>query len=168
MKKIKDLFYKNRSLFLVIFVIGCIYFIINQKVIKNKEYTIPNPSFNKFSEELGTSVINCEFKVFSKFSFNIYSEKEKLIKYGTNNQDESVNIIFSGLDTETPVMKGNNGEDPILILPGTENEINLATFNSFGDMFVYKIYKKEKVATWYKSYNMLGSPYTVVTMGYCY
>ncbi len=168
MKNIKNTFSKYSSLIFVILIICSIYFFSSQKnTSNNKESTISSPSFNNFSEVLGVSVINCEFKVFSKFTFSSLN-KDELIKYGTSNQKQPVSIVFSGLDTKTPIMKGNNGEDPLLILPGTENEINLASFNSNGDMFMYKIYKKQKLATWYKSYDMFGSPYTVLSMGYCY
>lgn len=72
------------------------------------------------------------------------------------------------MNTTSPVMKGNNGEDPLVIVGNTSNELTLASSNSFGDVFFYKIYKSQKVATWYKSYDMFGSPFAVLSMGYCY
>ena len=78
-------------------------------------------------------------------------------------------MTFSGLDTKSPVVKGNNGEDPLTIVSNTDSELILASANSFGDVFFYNVYKTQKVATWYKSYAMFGiTPYASLSMGYCY
>lgn len=167
--KIKKVFSKYSGLFLVILVLGGIYFLNTHKIPNNGDrVSIPKPSFNNFSESLGVSVINCEFKVFSDFSFKEEEGKERLIKHGTDNQSEPLSIVFSGLDTDKPVMKGNNGEDPLLVFANNEKEMTLVSSNSFGDLFFYKIYKEQKVATWYKSYDMFGNPYALLSMGYCY
>jgi hypothetical protein len=167
--KIKKFLIEYKNLIIVVVLITVSVWFFNFRDVNNNErIAIPKPSFNNFSEKLGLSVINCEFKVFSDFSFKDDGEKDKLIKYGTDNQSEPLSIVFSGLDTSTPVMKGNNGEDPLLIVANTDTEMTLASSNTFGDVFLYKIYKKQKVATWYKSYDMFGSPFALLSMGYCY
>lgn len=169
MKKIKDSLSKYSSLLLIIIlVIAGVYFFSENKKDSNDRMTITKPQFNNFSETLGESVINCEFKAISSFSAHNDENNRETIEYGTDNQDQPVNIIFSGLNTETPVIKGNMGEDPLVIISNTETELKLASSNSFGDIFFYKIYKDQKVATWYKSYDMFGTPFASLSMGYCY
>lgn len=159
--------YKN-ALVLLALIIAIIFFLNIKNKSDDDRIAIPKPTFNNFSEKLGSSVINCQFKVFSDFSFKDDNNGEALVKYGNDSQSEPVNMVFSGLDSENPILKGNNGEDPLLLISNTENEINLASSNSFGDVFFYKIYKNQKVATWYKSYDMFGNPYALLSMGYCY
>ena len=168
MSKIKKLLINHKVLLIIIF-IGIIISFFYFKNINNEErIVIPKPDFDNFSETLGLSVINCQFKVISDFVFKDDGEKDRLIKYGTDIQNKPGNLVFSGLDSERPVLKGNNGEDPLMIISNNEKEITLASSNSFGDIFLYKIYKVQKVATWYKSYDMFGSPYALLSMGYCY
>lgn len=157
MKTIKE--YKN-LIILLIFVVMIVF--VNSKLSNSSELEL-SLSIDSFAE-LSEDVVSCDFKLFSNFSF---VDDGNLIKLDTDNQKESTNIIFSGLSTENPVMKGNVGEDPLIFLSENDNEINLASSNTFGDMFFYKIYKKEKVATWYKSYDMFGKPYALLSMGSC-
>jgi len=60
------------------------------------------------------------------------------------------------------------GDTPIMMLKNDEESIVLGEQNSFGDIFTYTIFKKEKVAVWYKTYKMMDVPYGMLSMGYCY
>lgn len=162
-------FSKSSGLIVIVLIIAGVWYFSNHKGTNSEgESIITKPNFNNISETLGVSVINCQFKVLSNFISKNEDGKGDSIKYSTDNQSTPVDMVFSGLDTEKPVVKGNNGEDPLLVLSNTENEINLASSNTSGDMFLYKIYKNQKVATWYKSYSLLGNPYGLLSMGYCY
>ncbi len=65
-------------------------------------------------------------------------------------------------------MKSNGGEDPLKIVSNSTTEMLLASSNAMGDVFLYKIFKDKKVATWYKSYDLFGTPFSSLSMGYCY
>ena len=152
-------------LVVILIIVGILFF---TKKNTDTRSMIPKPSFNNISETLGESVINCQFNVVSDYSFNANEGESNKIEYGAVKQNIPVEMIFSSLNTESPVLKANNGEDPLKVISNTESEITLASSNLFGDVFIYKIYKKQKVATWYKSYDMFGNPFALLSMGYCY
>lgn len=129
---------------------------------------ISSPFEQYSADPLGQSVINCEFKVISDFMVDPSDDfGTTKIRYQSKSS-EPINITFSGLNTLNPVMKGNGGEDPLIFLDETNTQVTFASSNAFGDMFIYKIYKDKKVATWYKSYELFGKPYAMLSMGYCY
>lgn len=148
-------------LILVILVIG--FLIYTNK--GSKGHFVPDPSFSNYSETLGINTISCQFKVISDFSLEATAKK---ISYNSSENSLPIDIVFSGLDTKSPILKGNNGEDPLVILSNTDSKITMVSSNAFGDIFLYKIYKDAKVATWHKSYDLFGNPYAMLSMGYCY
>jgi hypothetical protein len=141
----------------------------NNLVTESKETT---PSFKDYGLPLSDDVINCEFKVTSNFVFenkiDTSDRANRKVYYNTSEEKTPNLISFSGLSTETPRMKGNFGDEPLVILNNTPESITLATQNAFGEIFIYNIFKEERVATWYKSYKLADLPFSLLSMGYCY
>lgn len=169
----KSFISKYGGLIILLLVISNIYFFASKTTgnvsgENDKEQTT-EPSFKNYVLELGKSVINCEFKVTSTFSFkNTDGSDQSKVHYRSGEESSSVNIIFSGLDTTSPIMKTNNGEDPLMIISNDDQQITMGTTNMSQDLFIYKVYKDSKIATWYKSYDLLGTPFALLSMGYCY
>lgn len=132
---------------------------------------LENPFKNSLTSDapLSSDIIVCRFDVVSDFikSENNDGTSVSKIKYGTEKQKNPIPLTFANLSGTNPTMKGNAGEVPIIILRNDNEVLLLAEQSTFGDMFLYTIFKKQKVATWQKSYLLIGSPYAMVSMGYC-
>lgn len=157
-------------IFVFIVISGYFYFFRNEgSFIDNTKET--TASFTDMGQPLSEDIINCEFKVISSFVYQnkkeTLSDKNRKINYITT--DEKPNLItFAGLSSKEPKLKGNMGDSPLTEIKNDNETIVLIEKNGIGDIFVYTIFKKEKVATWYKSYKMLIAPFGMLSMGYCY
>jgi len=156
---------------LVIAVVGYFYFSKDQKSFTGGKQAT-TPSFTDYGQPLSEDMINCEFKVISSFVYgnkkDTLSEENRKVYYETSEESKPNLITFAGLSTEEPKMKGNLGDTPLAVLKNDAESIVLAEQNAFGEMFVYTIFKKERVATWYKAYKLVATPYGMISMGYCY
>ena len=121
---------------------------------------------------LSKDLVNCEFKVITNFTYNnqkdTLSDKDRKVAYQTTEQETPILITFAGLSTDNPMMKGNNGDNQLIKIKDDNESVVLAEKSDFGDLFFYTIFKKEKVATWSKSYMLINTPYAHLSMGYCY
>lgn len=124
------------------------------------EYSRPN-SFS--AQEVVTQSTTCSFKRVDSVSF-----KDK-ISFNSDSQDQDVTIAFLDLDTKTPKVKGNNGQANLIKVIDSENNFTLIEEEpiTFGTVNVYTIFKKERVATWTKQYELITIPYASLSMGYC-
>jgi hypothetical protein len=122
-----------------------------------------------YSNPLSEDIFVCRFDVISDFfkdESSIDSESSK-IRFKVEKQKSPIQLTFANLSGANPIMKGNGGDAPITVLKNDNEMMLLVETNAFGDMFLYTIFKKQKVATWQKSYLLLDSPYAMVSMGYC-
>ena len=133
------------------------------------------PSFLDYRQKLGQplneDIINCEFRIISSFLYeNKYeiSNTGRKIYYETIEDGNPRLITFTGLSTEQPKMKGNLDDGPLIMIKNDEESVILVEQNVFGEMFIYTIFKQEKVAIWYKAYKLMNDPYGMISMGYCY
>lgn len=128
-------------------------------------------SFTDLNRPLGEDIINCEFKATSTYIYqnkqNPLSNENRKVYYSTTEEKPTL-VTFAGLSTKAPMIKGNNGDGPLTKIKDDSETIVLLEQNSMGDFFTYTIFKKEKVATWYKAYPMINSPFGMLSMGYCY
>jgi len=152
------------GLIAVAFVIGgYFYFFANQNTVA---------SFQDNGQRLSEDIISCEFDITSIFIYknksNAFSEENRKVYYETLNNKSLILVTFAGLSTKNAKIKGNNGDSPITILKNDEASIILVEQNDVGDMFTYTIFKKEKIAVWNKTYKLIGMPYALTSMGYCY
>lgn len=126
-------------------------------------YTFLNP--------LSEDIFVCRFDVVSDFfkdEKGVNSEgSNSKIEFKVQKQKTPVQLTFSNLSGLNPIMKGNGGNAPITVLKNDDEIMLLAETNVFGDMFLYTIFKKQKIATWQKSYLLIDSPYAMLSMGYC-
>lgn len=135
---------------------------------KNQSGYIDNPFKNSYTSNntLSSDIIICRFDIVSDF-IKSGDDTTSRIKYQTAKQKDPIPLTFSNLSGENPVMKGNGGESPLTVLRNDDDILLLAEQSLLGDMFLYTIFKKQKVATWQKSYDLIGSPYALISMGYC-
>lgn len=155
---------------LVVGVAGYFLFFKDQKSFTGGKQAT-TPSFTDYGQPLSEDMINCEFKVISHFFYenkDEVSDKDRKVYYETSEESKPILITFAGLSTKEPKMKGNLGDTPLTMLKNDAESIVLAEQNAFGEMFVYTIFKKERVATWYKAYKLVATPYGMISMGYCY
>ncbi len=141
----------------------------SKSVVDDKQTTAP--SFTDYGQPLSEDIINCEFKVISNFFYenkDEVSDNDRKVYYETSEENKPNLITFAGLSTKEPKMKGNLGDTPLTMLKNDAESIVLVEQNAFGEMFVYTIFKKERVATWYKAYRLVATPYGMLSMGYCY
>jgi hypothetical protein len=134
------------------------------------EKTVGSRPFDDYAQELGKEVISCEFNVISDFYYenkkDPFEAEGKKIYYGSESEDP-ITLTFAGLTTDKPVLKGNNGEAQLTVLKNDDVSIVLAEVNAFEEVFLYTIFKEDKVATWQKSLNLIKTPYAMQSMGYC-
>ena len=110
----------------------------------------------------GDTILTCKFEELSSF----YYDDGKL--NGELNKEQNPNpVIFAGLDTKSPVMKGNMGETPLTILMQNSDAIWLAEAPPLGGLNLWTIFKKQKIAIQSKQYSMLGKPFGLMSMGWC-
>lgn len=161
-------------LILVFCVIIYSYVTSNQNRTNNSSEQSTTASFTDYEQPLGKDIINCEFKVTSAFTYkndkDSLSENNRKVYYKTSvaPEDKKSLITFAGLSTKEPKIKGNFGDSPLSILKNDSETIVMAEQSLMGDTFIYTVFKKERVATWYKSYKMLVVPFGMLSMGYCY
>ncbi len=67
------------------------------------------------------SILTCKFKEVATF----YSDKGK-VETALDKEKNANPVIFAGLDTKSPVMKGNMGETPLIVLMKDAETIWLA------------------------------------------
>lgn len=130
-------------------------------------------SFKNYDDSpLSNDLINCEFRVLSDFTYknkdDAFAETDKKVFYQTTDQEKPILLTFAGLSGENPKMKGNNGDSELIKVKDDNETIVLIERSAFGDLFLYTIFKKEKVAVWNKTYKLINTPYAHVSMGYCY
>lgn len=153
--------------------------IVRQQEIKSQASGVSetkketSATFKTYDEgALSDDLVNCEFKVLSSFIYknqkDSLSDVGRKVVYETVEQETPVLLTFAGLSTENPMMKGNNGDSQLIKVKDDNESIVLAEKNSFGELFFYTIFKKEKVAVWSKTYKLLSMPYAHLSMGYCY
>lgn len=168
----KDKWKNIKTLFWIILVaiVGFFYFTRNQTVL-GPGYKTTTASFNDMGQPLSSDIVNCEFKVISNFVYQneneAWSDKDRKVYYSTSEEKPNL-ITFTDLSSKQPKIKGNMGDDLLTRLKDDEDTIVLLEKNMLGDIFTYTIFKKEKIATWYKSYKMITAPYSMLSMGYCY
>lgn len=108
------------------------------------------------------SILTCKFKEISTFYYN----KDK-IEAELDREKNADPVIFAGLDTETPVMKGNMGETSLSVLMRDSETIWLVEAPPLGGANVWTIFKKQKIAIQAKQYSMFGKPFGLMSMGKC-
>ncbi len=155
---------------LAIVVAGYFYFSKDQKSFTGGKQTT-TPSFTDYGQPLSEDMINCEFKVISNFFYenkDEISNADRKVYYKTTEESKPILVTFAGLSTKQPKIKGNLGDAPLTMIKNDTESIVLAEQNAFSEMFVYTIFKQERVATWYKAYKLVSTPYGMISMGYCY
>ncbi|MDA2915869.1 hypothetical protein MYX64_03360 [Nitrospinae bacterium AH_259_B05_G02_I21] len=77
-----------------------------------------------------------------------------------NINDDKFTVIFAGLDSNTPTMRGNVGEEKVEILQYGGDVIWLAERPLLGGVNVWTIFLKKKVALMSKQYLLFGQKIT--------
>jgi hypothetical protein len=99
-----------------------------------------------------------------------YSKTEEAKIYFDSSLEAKPNTsTFVDLDTENPKMAGNMGQDELIKAYEDEKILHMITKDSlsFGNLITYTIFKNEGLAIWAKSYDMLGVPFGMMSIGYC-
>lgn len=119
------------------------------------------PEFSNTSN-LSSNVITCQFTKYAIYEkdvgedivFKFVTEDPLIISF-TQSGDRSVNI------------RSNNGNSEGIVLKDDSTVRTIAETNAFGDVFIYNIFKKERVVNYYKSYATFDQPFSYLSMGYC-
>lgn len=125
--------------------------------------------------------ITCEFNRINHVSFEVREDENKIgsppqsdiekakIYYSSSVESQPNIASFVDLDTKSPKIVGNNGQDDLIKIYEDEEVVHLITKGTldFGVAIFYTIYKKEGVAIWTKQYSLLGFPVGYMAMGYC-
>ncbi len=104
------------------------------------------------------SVITCTFGEFAYFSV-----KDGKLKVEPDKENWS--IVIAALDTDTPKMKGNMGESPLLILGRYSDIIYLAERTPLGNMIYITIFTKQGIVTFSKQYIIAGQIMAYMCIG---
>lgn len=164
--------YRNLFVLTLIALMVCLYFLFNKVAINPSATGTTSSTFKDQGGPLTADTINCEFKVTSTFIYqnkkDSWSKEGRTVNYEVSSNNNSSLLTFTGLTTNNPKLKGNLDEVQLTILKNDNESIVLAETNGASDIFLYTVYKKEKIATWYKSYMLLNSPFGLLSMGYCY
>ena len=149
-------------------IVGALIFIV---FVRDSRGSIENPFKDSYTSvvPLSSDIIVCRFDYVADFfeSENNQDLSTAKIDYKIGKQKNPITLTFANLSGQNPSMKGNAGEVPLTILKNNDEMMLLAEESAFGDLFLYTIFKKQKVATWQKSYLLINSPYAMVSMGYC-
>jgi len=119
---------------------------------------------NEPSGQLPLGTITC---LFSEELF--YNQKNKYnVKIGHAAQKQPLSMTFFNLNTKKPKVKGNVGESDLVLLTKNDQFITLLEFNSFGNAFVYTIYRNLHVAIYQKTYSSGETVWANQMIGTCY
>ena len=165
--------------FAIVFIAGGYFYLMrtqgkteDDNAIKVKENKTTVATFTDMGLPLGEDIVNCEFRAISSFVYQnkeeAWSEENRKVHYSISEDKEPTLVTFSGLSTKNPKIKGNLGEGPLAKIKEDDETYVLLEQNTSGDIFTYTIFKEEKIATWYKAYKMIGTPFGMLSMGYCY
>lgn len=162
-----DLLKKNW--FLVAFVALVIFWISNSNESQAGAVTNPFKNLITAHDPLTPALVVCRFDVVADFHQNADTDgiSDEEIEYEVVKQKEPAVLTFANLSTDHPVMKGNAGEVPLILVENNQDTILLAEKNAVGDAFFYTIFKKKKIAVWQKAYLLINHPFALVSMGYC-
>ena len=114
----------------------------------------------------GDSILTCTFSV-GTASFYEGVLAEKSIAATLDRKEGPWSIVFTGLDTNRPRMKGNMGEQDLLVLRRTPTTVWLGEVPPLGGLNVWTIFSEHKTAVLSKQYELLGGPLGVLSMGKC-
>lgn len=91
------------------------------------------------------------------------------IKFALNENSQPITISFTDLDTDKPKMRGNAGQDDLIKIVDTEDVVTLIEKSplSMGTLQSFTVFKKTGVGIWTKQYDLIGTPFGLVSMGYC-
>ena len=115
-----------------------------------------------FLECFGQSILVCSAKKIALFDPKGVSDVSVEVN------DDNSTTIFVGLDTNTPRIKGNMGENPLRVIRRTSEGLWLAEEPPLGGVNLWTIFFKKKMFTCSKQYPLMsGNPLGVMFMGYC-
>lgn len=77
-------------------------------------------------------------------------------------------MIYSGISTESPRVKGNLGESPLLVVKRTPTEIELLERTSSGNIVMHSLFLTEKIGVMTKQYGLGAAPHAYLQMGKCW
>lgn len=110
-------------------------------------------------------MITCDFRVFANGRADDGNPTIDL-SAGT-----PVTMTFAGLSSSAPMLKGNGGESPIIVLNETrDDEVVAVERNGEGNIFTYTISRETGLAIWTKAYFMFNAdqPTGTLSVGRCY
>jgi hypothetical protein len=98
-----------------------------------------------------------------------YPESSKTIRFTLNRNTQPINISFINIDTDIPIMRGNAGQDDLLKVVDNDDIVTMIEKSplTFGTLQSFSIFKKSGVGIWTKQYDLFGTPFGLVSMGYC-
>lgn len=80
---------------------------------------------------------------------------------------ESWSVIFAGLDSGSPKMRGNMGETPLRIIRSNPSTLWLAEEPPLGGVNLWTIFLDTRIAILSKQYLLIGRPFGMMSMGHC-
>lgn len=157
MKKIKISIFILVSIILVLIVLLVITSFSNDKknALLNKNYT---ESISPYSNNV---VCTLKLSTVMELNNNYLSGKVDV-------DDESVNLTFVNLNTESPSMIGNLGDRTNLLKIDNGSTLYLLEKTDFGNLNIFTIFRNKNIILMSKQYSVFGeSPFGLMMIGDC-
>jgi hypothetical protein len=112
------------------------------------------------------SILTCTFTAGTAEAYRDVL-RSKPIELSATRTERPWSVVFAGLDTAEPRLKGNAGESKLVILERAADTVWLGERPALGGINVWTVFLDSKTATMTKQYPMLGNPFALMSMGTC-
>jgi hypothetical protein len=112
------------------------------------------------------SILTCTFAAGSAEAYRDVL-RSKPIELNAARTERPWSVVFAGLDTDEPRLKGNAGESQLVILERSGTTLWLGERPALGGINVWTVFLDSRTATMTKQYPLLGNPFALMSMGTC-
>ena len=109
------------------------------------------------------TILTCTF---TDGTAGFQADPGKPIKATLDKREKPWSVVFVGLDSDRPRLKGNVGEEDLVVLVRTPRVLWLGATPPLGGLNVWTIFLEHKMATMSKQYDLMG-PFALLSMGRC-
>lgn len=108
------------------------------------------------------SILICTFSYVS--TFDPKGQNDVVAKV---HKQEPWSVIFAGLDSGSPKIRGNMGESPLKVIRSDPSTLWLAEEPPLGGVNLWTIFLDTRTAILSKQYPIFGTPFGMMAMGRC-
>jgi len=111
---------------------------------------------------IADAILQCTFSRIATFDPKGKDDVKAVVS-----KDDPWVVIFAGLDSASPKLKGNMGESSLEVIRRESDGIWLAEKPLLGGVNIWTVFFSTRIAILSKQYTIGGKPFGMMSMGHC-